>query len=43
MRPNRRIDEVSMGLARLHEVIVRREEHERLELRVMKLEKEVGI
>ncbi len=38
---NKRIDETNKRIDRLYEVIVRREEHEKLELRVMKLEEEI--
>jgi len=40
---NSRIDETNKALNRLYEVIVRREEHEKLDLRVMKLEEEVKL
>jgi len=38
-----RIEEINRRLDRLYEVIVRREEHEKLELRIMKLEETVSL
>ncbi|MEW6418065.1 MAG: hypothetical protein AB1480_08090 [Nitrospirota bacterium] len=39
---SRRIDEINKRIDRLYEVIVRREEHEKLELKVMRLEEEIA-
>lgn len=38
---SRRIDETNKRIDRLYEVIVRREEHEKLELRITRLEEEI--
>ena len=38
---NKRIDELNKRIDRLYEVIVRRDEHEKLELRIMRLEQEL--
>jgi uncharacterized coiled-coil DUF342 family protein len=38
---SRRIDEINKRIDRLYEVIVRREEHQVLEMRIIKTEKEI--
>jgi len=39
---NNRIDETNKRIDRLYEVIVRREEHERLDIKVMKIEQDIA-